>query len=143
MENNENRQSSLLKLRPIVENAKVNSNTLDEEAFQNRTLRPIAKFQNDLLIEVFKIYINYRKNKFYTLNLESKLKYIEDAVKKDSKLRRQLQGIFIGLFSIEEYHKYSKNYKAFNKRINNLCIERLKSNIQLFEKEETDSNLSK
>lgn len=140
MKNNENRQSSLLKLRPIVENAKVNNNTLDEEAFQNRTLRPIAKFQNDLLIEVFKIYINYRKNKFYTLNLENKLKYIEDAVKKDSKLRRQLQGIFIGLFSIEEYHKYSKNYKAFNKRINNLCIERLKSNILLFEKEETDFN---
>lgn len=130
----ENREKSLLELRPVVRNAKVNSDTLKAEAFQNKTLRPIAKFQNDLLIEMFKVYINYRKNKFYELSLENKLKYIEEAVKKDAKLRRQVQGVFIGLFSIEEYMEYSKDYKSFNKRINNLSIERLKSNIQLFEK---------
>ncbi|GGE27122.1 glyoxalase [Psychroflexus planctonicus] len=130
----ENREKSLLELRPVIRNAKVNSDTLSAEAFQNKTLRPIAKFQNDLLIEMFKVYINYRKNKFYELSLENKLKYIEEAVKKDAKLRRQVQGVFIGLFSIEEYMEYSKDYKSFNKRINNLCIERLKSNIQLFEK---------
>jgi hypothetical protein len=129
-----NREENILAIRPILENAKVNTDTLHAEAFQNRTLRPIAKFQNDLLIEVFKVYIQYRKNKFYELNLENKQKYIEDAVKKDAKLRRQVQGIFIGLFTVEEYKAYSMDYKSFNKRINNLSIERLKSNIQLFEK---------
>jgi hypothetical protein len=129
-----NREENILAIRPILENAKVNTDTLHAEAFQNRTLRPIAKFQNDLLVEVFKVYIQYRKNKFYELNLENKQKYIEDAVKKDAKLRRQVQGIFIGLFTVEEYMAYSMDYKSFNKRINNLSIERLKSNIQLFEK---------
>jgi len=129
-----NREGNILAIRPILENAKVNTDTLHAEAFQNRTLRPIAKFQNDILLEVFKVYTHYRKNKFYELNLDNKLKYIEDAVKKDSKLRRQVQGIFIGIFTEDEYKEYSKDYKAFNKRINNLTIERLKSNIQLFEK---------
>lgn len=132
MENN--RDEYLLKLRPILKKAKVNSDTLEKEAFQNNALRPIAKFQNDLLVEVFKVYINYRKNKFYDLNLEQKMKYIEDAVKRDSKLRRQLQGIFISLFTIEEYQQYATDYQAYNKRINNLCIERFRSNIQLLER---------
>lgn len=131
MENN--RDEYLLKLRPILPKAKVNSDTLEKEAFQNRTLRPIAKFQSVILVEVFKVYINYRKNKFYDLTLENKMKYIEDAVKRDSKLRRQLQGVFIGLFTIEEYNNYSTDYQAYNKRITNLCIERLKSQIQILD----------
>lgn len=128
------RDNQLLSIRSILEKAKVNANTLKAEAFQNKTLRPIAKFQNDLLVEVFKIYIIYRKNKFHSLSIDNKMRYIEDAVKKDSKLRRQLQGIFIGHFTIEEYAEYATDYSAYNKRINNLCIERIKSNILLFEK---------
>ena len=128
-----NRDEYLRSIRPELKKAKVKPDTLAHEAFQNNTLRPIAKFQNDLLAEVFKVYIKYRKNKFYSLNLENKQTYIEDAVKKDAKLRRQLQGVFIGLFTIEEYEVYLLDYKAYNKRINNLCIERLKSQLQLFE----------
>lgn len=129
----EDRKYLLQKIRPELKKAKVNEDTLSEERFQNQCLRPIAKFQNDLILEVFKVYIEYRKNVYRKLGLEKKTEYIENAIKKDSKIRRQLQGIFIGHFTLEEYKIYTSNYKAFNKRINNLCIERIKSQMQFFE----------
>ena len=55
------RDLSLKDLRPNISHAKVMSNTGDEERFQNQTLRPIAKFQNDLLISIFKMYIKKKK----------------------------------------------------------------------------------
>ena len=129
----EERNYQLKKIRPEIKNAVVKETTLEEEKFQNETLRPIAKFQNDLLIEVFKVYIRYRKNAYTKLPSEKKLDYITHAIKQDAKLRRQLQGIFIGHFTLEEYATYVTDYKAYNKRINNLCIERLKSQMQIFE----------
>lgn len=129
----EERSFHLKKIRPEIKKAIVNDFTLNEEKFQNETLRPIAKFQNDLLIEVFKVYINYRKNTYRKLSNEKKVDYITHAIKQDAKLRRQLQGVFIGHFTLEEYATYSQDYKAYNKRINNLCIERLKSQMQIFE----------
>jgi len=130
---NAERNYSLLNIRPEIKKAVVNQTTLALERFQNETLRPIAKFQNDLLVEVFKVYIAYRKNAYVKLSNEKKVDYISHAVKQDAKLRRQLQGIFIGHFTLEEYKTYSEDYKAFNKRINNLCIERIKSQMQIFE----------
>ena len=38
-----------------------------EEKFQNRTLRPILKAQNDLLIQVFVNYAFKQKNVFFEL----------------------------------------------------------------------------
>lgn len=130
------RDQPLENLRPELPNAKVMSNTGDEERFQNQTLRPIAKFQNDLLLAVFRKYIKRRKNVFYELNLPKKEDYIEHALKKDLKFRNQIKGIFIGLFTVEEYAEYMDNSSKLNKRIANLAIERLKSNIQLFEKDD-------
>ncbi len=130
------RNQPLEYLRPELPNAKVMSNTGDEERFQNQTLRPIAKFQNDLLLAVFKKYIKRRKNAFHELNLHQKQDYIEHALKKDLKFRNQIKGIFIGLFTVDEYVEYMDNSSNLNKRIANLTIERLKSNIQLFEKED-------
>lgn len=129
----EERNYSLVKIRPEIKNAVVNESTLALEKFQNQTLRPIAKFQNDLLLEMFKVYIGYRKNVYKKLTNEKKVAYISHAVKQDAKLRRQVQGIFIGHFTLKEYQIYVSDYKAFNKRINNLCIERLKNQMQLFE----------
>ena len=35
---------------------KINSQTSEEELFQNQILRPILKLQNDLYVEIFKYY---------------------------------------------------------------------------------------
>jgi hypothetical protein len=108
-----------------------NVESLSEEYFQNNTLRPILKLQNDLLIEVFKNYAVKQKNTFFELSPDKKEKYIENAIQKDLKFRNSLKGMIIGLFSIEEYHVYIQNSSNLNKRMMTLLIERLKSQVQI------------
>ena len=110
-----------------------NVESLSEEYFQNNTLRPILKLQNDLLLEVFKNYAVKQKNTFFDLSPDKKEKYIENVIQKDIKFRNSLKGIVIGLFTIEEYQEYIQNSSNLNKRMMNLLIERIKSQIQLFE----------
>ena len=104
-----------------------------EEKFQNLTLRPILKFQNDLFLEVFKNYAVKQKGVFFTLNPEKKMNYIEHVIQRDIKFRNALKGMVIGMFTISEYKEYIQNSSNINKRMMNLLIERLKSQIQLFE----------
>ena len=129
----ETRDSLLLKLRPEIPGAKINSNMSSEECFQNKTLRPIIKFQNYLLLAAFKNYFNKHKNVFYNLNVEKKLDYIENAINKDMKFRNSLKGMVIGQFTLEEFDIYIQNSSALNKRMMDLVKERIKSNIQLLE----------
>lgn len=129
------RSSHLLKIRPILQNARVHTDTSSDEYFQNVTLRPIIKFQNQLLVATFKNYIRKHKNKFYELSLQNRLAYIEKAIQKDIKFRNSLKGIIIGQFTVEEYQLYIENSSALNKRMMNMVIERLKDQVQLLEEQ--------
>jgi len=129
----DSRDTSLLKIRPEIPNAKVTLLMSEEECFQNKTIRPIAKLQNNLLVEVFKHYIKKHKNVFYNLSIEKRMHYIENAIQKNMKFRNSLKGIMIGQFTIEEHRKYISNSSAINKRMMGIIKERLKQNIQLLE----------
>lgn len=111
----------------------VSNQSSPEESFQNKTLRPILKLQNDLFIEVFRNYAIKQKNVFFTLSPDKKNAYIENVIQRDIKFRNSLKGIVIALFTIEEYSEYIKNSSNLNKRMMNMLIERLKSQILLFE----------
>ncbi len=111
----------------------VSSQSSPEEKFQNETLRPILKLQNDLFIAVFKNHITKHKNDFYTYSIDKKFTFIDNAIQKDIKFRNSLKGMVIGLFTLDEYATYILNSSALNKRMMNMLIERLKSQIQLFE----------
>ena len=102
-----------------------------EEKFQNQTLRPILKFQNDLFIEVFRNYAIKQKNAFFSLTPEKKMIYIENAIQRDIKFRNSLKGIITGMFTISESKEYIQNSSNINKRMMNLLIERLKSQLQI------------
>jgi hypothetical protein len=128
------RTQNLLELRPVIPGATVNALTSLEEKFQNETLRPIAKLQSDLLLEIFRNYIERRKNVYDSLSQQKQMHYIDHAVKHDAKLRNVVKGVFIGMFTHDEYLIYIENMRALNKRITNLTIERLKSHMQYFEK---------
>ena len=127
------RDQQLRNLRPEIPSARVHSQMSSEEQFQNATLRPVAKLQNELLLEMFRNYIRKHKNVFYELSLEKRLDYIENAIHKDMKFRNSLKGAMIGQFTIDEYQAYTSNSSALNKRMMNIVKERLKSNIQLLE----------
>lgn len=129
----ETRDSDLLRLRPEIPSAKITRNMSTDECFQNKTLRPVAKLQNGLLLAVFRNYVAKHKNVFYDLTIEKKLDYIENAIHKDMKFRNSLKGIIIGQFTLEEFEIYIKNSSALNKRMMDIVKERLKSNLQLLE----------
>ena len=127
------RDIALLQLRPQIPSAKILPGMTAEEFFQNRTLRPVAKLQNDLLVAVFRNYAQKHKNVFYDLSVEKRMDYIENATHKDMKFRNSLKGIIIGQFTLDEYEAYIQNSSSLNKRMMNIVKERLKSNIQLLE----------
>ncbi|BAO56162.1 hypothetical protein [Nonlabens marinus] len=134
----ENRDEYLVALRPDIPSAKINDTMSADEQFQNRTLRPVAKLQHDLLVEVFRNYIKKHKNVFYGLNVVKRTDYIENAVNRDQKFRNSLKGIMIGMFTLNEYQTYIENSSALNKRMMNIVRERLISSIQLFERPAID-----
>lgn len=127
------RDSSLTNIRPIIKTAVINSNMSFDEQFQNTTLRPVIKLQNDLLLDVFKNYIVKRKNVFYELSTEKQMDYIDHAIHKDMKFRNSIKGMIIGQFTIEEYSKYITNSSALNKRMMNLVMQRLIDQLQLLQ----------
>ncbi|PRZ23384.1 glyoxalase [Flavobacterium granuli] len=112
----------------------VSAQSSSEERFQNQTLRPILKLQNELFIAAFHNYITKCKSDFYTQTVDKKLATIENAIQKDIKFRNALKGMIIGLFTQDEYLLYIKNSSNLNKRMMSMLIERLKSQLQLFEK---------
>ena len=132
----DSREFNLKSIRPEILNATINDSMSSDERFQNLVLRPIIKFQNDLLIAVFRNYITKHKSVFYDLSIEKRIVYIGNAIQKDMKLRNSMKGMIIGQFTVEEYGIYIENSSALNKRMMNIVKERLLSNIQLFEKPE-------
>lgn len=125
------RDLHLNSLRPKILINTINTDMSIEEYFQNTVLRPIIKFQNDLLIAVFLQFCTKYKNVFFDLSTEKKILYIESAIAKDSKLRNTFRNLLIGLFSVEEYSEYLKNASNLNKRMTGIVKERLISNVQL------------
>lgn len=67
------RDHQLKKIRPDYMTTTINDVMSNEERFQNLVLRPIIKFQNDLIINVFKNYVGKHKNVFYDLSVERRL----------------------------------------------------------------------
>lgn len=111
----------------------INEQSSAEELFQNKTLRPILKLQNDLFVEVFSNYAVKQKGVSFTLSPEKKMAYIENTIQRDIKFRNSLKGMVIGMFTVQEYADYIQNSSNLNKRMMNMLIERLKSQVLLFE----------
>ncbi|MDG1386660.1 MAG: glyoxalase [Flavobacteriaceae bacterium] len=136
------RPNDLLRIRPEIKKTKQFDSMSTEERFQNETLRPILKLQNPLLIAVFQGYIEMRKGVFYSLSDAKKLDYIEAALIKDQKFNNTIKGMVVGHFTISEYNAYIVNASALNKRIMTMVVKRIKDQVQLFVKPETQIVIS-
>ncbi|HNP31716.1 MAG TPA: glyoxalase [Flavobacterium sp.] len=126
------RDNNVLELRGEALGTITNQSS-NEEIFQNKTLRPILKLQNDLFIQVFINYAAKQKGVFFSLTPEKKMAYIENVIQRDIKFRNSLKGMIIAFFTLDEYAEYIQISSNLNKRMMNMLIERLKSNIQLIE----------
>lgn len=116
----------LLALRPKISTEIAETTS---EQFQNETLRPILKLQNELLIRVFRQYITKHKNTFRKLSVPEKETYIKKSVRQDPHLRHFVRGIVIGHFTEPEWQEYSVNEEEINKRMLNLIEQRFLSQL--------------
>ncbi len=122
------RTEQLLKIRPQIASAKPNEFSAIE-SFQNKTLRPIIKFQNDLLVVVFQNYLEKRKLTSLKLSKEKMAGIINQVFLKDISFKNQIQGIIIGHFTKFEFEFYANRSSELNKRITQIIKERLLSQI--------------
>ncbi|MGB0304596.1 MAG: glyoxalase [Flavobacteriaceae bacterium] len=127
----DHRDDHLVNMRPDLGQARMRYQMSSQEFFQNNTLRPILKLQNDLILALFRHYVEKHKGVFYELSPERKMDYIESAIHKDMKFRNILKGLVLGQFTLEEYRAYSADSSAINKRILSMIKERLKSQVQV------------
>jgi len=124
----ENRTTSLNSIRPTIAISTENSTPI--EVFQSSSLRPILKFQNELLLTIFNNYILDNKIQFAELKEEKKKEFIFNHFKKNQAAKLFYLGIIIGMFTKEEYTFYTSNKQEINKRITSMLIERLSSQLE-------------
>lgn len=115
-----------LDLRPTLDISFLAEST-EVENFQNQTLRPILKLQNDLYETLFESYATRQKSDYETLSGAKKRTFIEQSLQKDMVLKNTFIGVTIGLFTLEELAVYATQTKDYNRRIITMLIERLKS----------------
>lgn len=126
----DSRDNFLLKSRPVIKCVKIsNTEQFIIEDFQNKVLRPILKFQNDLFINLFIKYSHNKKQVFKILELEVKEKVIDDNFKKNSSLRQLLLGSVIAFFTSDEFITYDNFTYEINKRIFSMLKARLKDQL--------------
>lgn len=125
-----NRTKSITELRPVIKTALTDNNTSIEERFQNNTLRPIIKFQHDIIIVIIEELLNKFCKDFSELTFEKKTLKIESIFKTNSQLKNELRGIIAGLFSKEEYLIYNSIKNDTNKRIIQIIKERYISTLK-------------
>ncbi|MEM8526792.1 MAG: glyoxalase [Bacteroidota bacterium] len=118
-------------LRPEISSIDTDAAVTPEEQFQNEILRPILKFQNDLLLQIYKHYLEQRKGQYYKLpNVKEKDAYIQHSIQKDGKLRELLVGMVIGHFTQEEYATFLANEKSIRRRILSLLVQRVQDGME-------------
>ena len=87
----ENRTTQLTQIRPILDLVIAST---EIEKFQNNTLRPILKFQNPIVLQLFQNYINKRfrkkKNTFAGMDISDQNIFINKTMKTDVRLKNIL-----------------------------------------------------
>lgn len=130
MDNN-NRDLSVKNIRPSIPMIIEDAATSPEERFQNTCLRPILKFQHDLLLVVFQNYLELRKGHFYSLSKPKRLEYIDHSIRKDLKFKNLLIGIVVGQFTVEEWGIYQTYERELRKRVTGLLVQRIQDGVNV------------
>ncbi len=125
------RGRDLIKLRPKIPAAKITEGISEIEQFQNSTLRPIIKFQHDLLIQLFSDHANGFQKNWDSLSNEKKELFIENSMNKNQNLKNKFVGVIFGFFTKEELEFYFENKSELNRRIVQIIKQRVLSNLSL------------
>ncbi|SEE60746.1 hypothetical protein SAMN04487765_3365 [Tenacibaculum sp. MAR_2010_89] len=116
--------SKKISIRPVLNL----SSSIPIEDFQNRTVRPILKLQNELIVELFMFFCAKQKIDILNIKREKFNKTVNTITRKNITLRNQLLGLIIGQFTVKEFEFYKENDSEVNKRILTMIGQRIKDN---------------
>lgn len=88
-----------------------------EELFQNEVVRPIIKTQSDLIKQHVLHQFELMKVKFSALNQLKKEKQLTSLIQQNQQFKRELIGIVIGQYDVDELSRYYTFQKEINRRI--------------------------
>lgn len=115
---------SLIQLRPEVQREAMESSPI--EKFQNEVLRPILKFQHELLLEEWNVNPVFKPIK-ESSNPAQKRKLLGLVFSKNTGLLQRLIGTVVGLLTNTEFNFYLSEKALIDKRIKELLLTRLLS----------------
>jgi hypothetical protein len=128
------RTQQIQSIRPKLELD--SSQSTPSEQFQNQTLRPILKFQHELLVAAFRAYIDKRHGVFFQLSAKDRVEWIKHSLQKDQSLRNTLTGMVLGHFTLEEWTIFQKNEAEHSRRLIQMLIQRLQSAVESFKNQD-------
>ena len=123
------RNESITALRPQIHTIKTMNDMSDIEIFQNEVIRPILKYQNDLIVLYSISKALNRNSKFGSLITIEKERFLEKVILKDNKIKQEFTGMVIGLFTTEELNIYLSKESEYKRRINSMVKERIFSTL--------------
>ena len=121
-----NRNTAILAIRPQIESLAAENQA---EQFQNQSLRPVLKLQNELILGIIKHQAIQRKINLDRMDIADKVLKIKQLLKTESLMKQKLIGLIIGYFTTEEFAFYLSNENEINKRILLLMEERILSQV--------------
>jgi len=120
-----NRSIVIKSLRPELPNVVNGAEISEIELFQNEVLRPILKFQNEVLTSLFISNLKKREVDFSKMNLNGRIAYVTNVIQKDLGLHNALIGMVLGLLTVEEIGQYYQYETEYRRRISKMVIDRL------------------
>ncbi len=119
------RDEQIIKVRPVIDSIDIQLVNSDGEKFQNQVLRPIIKFQHELLIVIFNDYLLSKKIDLESFSDEIRMDKVDVIFKKDKELVSQLKSVIIGFFTSKECEIYFTMKSEINKRMIQIVRERI------------------
>jgi hypothetical protein len=114
----------LKELRPLIPEA-FTEQALEIEAFQNAVLRPVIKFQHELIcahVSGWAHFSDLKLNKGPRNEFQLKVRHF---ISKQADLKNQLIGFIAGMLTLEEYTFYLFHHQELNKRIVGMISQRV------------------
>jgi hypothetical protein len=115
------RTEQILQLRAEIPTDTERS-SLPKEEFQNKTLRPILKLQNDVLVAFFKSQLKGAVMPDFKVELTG---FVQQRLQKDLATRNTLLGMVLGLLSEEEMEGFIADKNEISKRIMDMMAQRI------------------
>ena len=95
------------------------------ERFQSRTLRPICKLQNPLILTTVARYLQKYNTGFRQMARADQEAKVRNLLKEDRRLKRSLVGLVAGHFTENEYAFYLDHQREVRRRLVALFIQRV------------------